>query len=119
MRKNSDALFLVRAETEAGARLQIEGALNKIASVQGPPAVGDRKISGSGSSSGFAVVIDGDTLRFALESDLKLLFLTLATQCETVICCRVSVSVLISLSGAGCRAEDGTWSCSRRRRRRR
>lgn len=38
----------------------------------------------------FAVVIDGDTLRHALSPELKPLFLNLATQCETVVCCRVS-----------------------------
>jgi phospholipid-translocating ATPase len=87
-------IFILSAETEEGARLQIEGALNKIASERGPPAVGKNKIVGnSPSSTGFAVVIDGDTLRFALETGLKDLFLSLSTQCETVVCCRVSVSV--------------------------
>ena len=38
----------------------------------------------------FAVVIDGDTLRYALNDQLKGMFLSLATQCETVVCCRVS-----------------------------
>lgn len=51
------------------------------------------KILGSSPTTGFAVVIDGDTLRFALDSGLKTLFLNLATQCETVVCCRVSVSL--------------------------
>lgn len=36
------------------------------------------------------MVIDGDTLRHALAPELKELFLNLGTQCETVICCRVS-----------------------------
>jgi hypothetical protein len=86
-------IFILSAETEDGARLQVEGALNKIASVNGPPTIGaNGKIEGEGgSTTGFAVVIDGDTLRFALESSLKTLFLNLATQCETVVCCRVSV----------------------------
>lgn len=35
-------------------------------------------------------MIDGDTLRHALSTPLKGLFLNLATQCETVVCCRVS-----------------------------
>jgi phospholipid-translocating ATPase len=35
-------------------------------------------------------VIDGDTLRFALDESLKPLFLSLGTQCDTVVCCRVS-----------------------------
>jgi phospholipid-translocating ATPase len=39
---------------------------------------------------GFAIVIDGDTLRFALDESLKPLLLSLGTQCDTVVCCRVS-----------------------------
>lgn len=93
-------IFILSAETEEGARLQIEGGLNKIASMNGPPPVGSgKKVEGSSrTTTGFAVVIDGDTLRFALDSGLKTLFLNLATQCETVVCCRVSVSRLASLS---------------------
>jgi phospholipid-translocating ATPase len=39
---------------------------------------------------GYAVVIDGDTLRYALDGSLKSNFLALTVQCETVVCCRVS-----------------------------
>ena len=39
---------------------------------------------------GFAVVIDGETLKWALSANLKPLFLALTTQCEAVVCCRVS-----------------------------
>jgi phospholipid-translocating ATPase len=70
------------------ARLQIEGGLNKIASMTGPPPASDpSQIPHQG---GFAVVIDGDTLRYALDPSLKGLFLNLGTQCDTVVCCRVS-----------------------------
>ncbi|KAI9009433.1 hypothetical protein BC832DRAFT_608554 [Gaertneriomyces semiglobifer] len=37
-----------------------------------------------------ALVIDGRTLDFALEDDIKLDFLELATLCRSVVCCRVS-----------------------------
>ncbi|RKO83727.1 hypothetical protein BDK51DRAFT_13088, partial [Blyttiomyces helicus] len=37
-----------------------------------------------------ALIIDGRTLEFALEDDIKLVFLELATHCKAVICCRVS-----------------------------
>lgn len=37
-----------------------------------------------------ALVIDGRTLDFALEDDIKLTFLELATHCKAVVCCRVS-----------------------------
>ena len=38
----------------------------------------------------FALIIDGKTLTYALEDDMKHLFLELAVDCASVICCRVS-----------------------------
>uniref|UniRef100_A0A251UVA2 P-type phospholipid transporter n=2 Tax=Helianthus annuus TaxID=4232 RepID=A0A251UVA2_HELAN len=38
----------------------------------------------------FALIIDGKTLTYALEEDLKHDFLNLAVDCASVICCRVS-----------------------------
>jgi phospholipid-translocating ATPase len=38
----------------------------------------------------FALIIDGKALTFALEDDMKHMFLNLATECASVICCRVS-----------------------------
>ncbi|XP_072978047.1 probable phospholipid-transporting ATPase 4 [Typha angustifolia] len=38
----------------------------------------------------FALIIDGKTLTYALEDDMKNLFLNLAVDCASVICCRVS-----------------------------
>ncbi|KAL5698697.1 P-type phospholipid transporter [Ranunculus cassubicifolius] len=38
----------------------------------------------------FALIIDGKTLSYALEDDMKHLFLSLAVGCASVICCRVS-----------------------------
>lgn len=37
-----------------------------------------------------ALIIDGKSLMYALEDDLKQRLLELATQCASVICCRVS-----------------------------
>ena len=37
-----------------------------------------------------ALVIDGRALSYALEDDVKMIFLELATMCKAVICCRVS-----------------------------
>ncbi|KAG9123661.1 hypothetical protein FRC07_014357 [Ceratobasidium sp. 392] len=85
-------VMIISATSADGARSQIEAGLNKIASVLGPPAVnGAARVEVPGSlKRGFAVVIDGDTLRFALDESLKPLFLNLGTQCDTVVCCRVS-----------------------------
>ncbi|XP_068647334.1 probable phospholipid-transporting ATPase 4 isoform X2 [Aristolochia californica] len=38
----------------------------------------------------FALIIDGKSLSYALEEDIKHLFLALAVDCASVICCRVS-----------------------------
>ncbi|KAF5353971.1 hypothetical protein D9756_007010 [Leucocoprinus leucothites] len=90
--KNDMDLMILSADTSEKARSQIEAGLNKIASVLGPPSWEPKKrgfVPGTTKAS-FAVVIDGDTLRHALSPELKPLFLNLGTQCETVVCCRVS-----------------------------
>ncbi|KAF8754536.1 Phospholipid-translocating P-type ATPase [Rhizoctonia solani] len=95
--KQDMEVMIISATTADGARTQIEAGLNKIASVIGPPNVNRRFSIGASAQLEptswvywFAVVIDGDTLRFALDDSLKPLFLNLGTQCDTVVCCRVS-----------------------------
>ncbi|KAG6829409.1 hypothetical protein H0H92_004611 [Tricholoma furcatifolium] len=89
--KNTMDIMILSADSMEQARAQIEGGLNKIASVLGPPSWDPRKRGFfPGAKASFAVVIDGDTLRHALSPELKELFLNLGTQCETVVCCRVS-----------------------------
>jgi len=83
--------MILSASTLEQTRAQLEAGLNKIASVLGPPTWDIRKRGFvPGAQASFAVVIDGDTLRHALTPELKPLFLNLGTQCETVVCCRVS-----------------------------
>ncbi|XP_044493708.1 putative phospholipid-transporting ATPase 9 [Mangifera indica] len=43
-----------------------------------------------GSSQAFALIIDGKSLTYALEDDIKNMFLELAIGCASVICCRSS-----------------------------
>jgi phospholipid-translocating ATPase len=90
--KRDTEIMILSADSPEAARSKIEAGLNKIASIVGPPSFDNkgRPRPTSGSAQGFAVVIDGDTLRYALEPALKPLFLNLGTQCETVVCCRVS-----------------------------
>ena len=84
-------IMILSADTVQSTQLQIEAGLNKIASVLGPPSWDASKRGFvPGAQAAFAVVIDGDTPRHALTAELKTLFLNLATQCETVVCCRVS-----------------------------
>jgi phospholipid-translocating ATPase len=89
--KNDMEVMILSADAVDGTRVQLEAALNKIASVLGPPSWDpSRRGFSSNAKASFAVVIDGDTLRYALDPTLKPLFLNLGTQCETVVCCRVS-----------------------------
>ncbi|RXW17346.1 hypothetical protein EST38_g8500 [Candolleomyces aberdarensis] len=89
--KNDMDLMILSADSLEQTRSQIEAGLNKIASVLGPPSLDPKKRGFvPGLQASFAVVIDGDTLRHALTPELKPLFLSLGTQCETVVCCRVS-----------------------------
>ncbi|KAJ7581830.1 phospholipid-transporting ATPase 1 [Mycena floridula] len=89
--KNDMDLMILSADSREKARSQIEAGLNKIASVLGPPSWEPTKRGFvPGAQASFAVVIDGDTLTHALSPELKPLFLNLGTQCETVVCCRVS-----------------------------
>jgi phospholipid-translocating ATPase len=89
--KHEMDVMILSADSVEAARAQIEAGLNKIASVLGPPSWNIRQRGFMpGAKASFAVVIDGDTLRHALTPELKPLFLNLGTQCETVVCCRVS-----------------------------
>lgn len=97
--------MIISADHEQGARAQLEAACNKIAASGRPVIVRGKQrglfqkaqtkqqFNGEGISndkSQFAVVVDGETLKFCLDKNLKPLFLALTTQCETVVCCRVS-----------------------------
>lgn len=75
--RNNMEVMIISADTAAGARAQIEAGLDKVTSAKN-------------SGAEHAVVTDGETLRSALSVGLKSLFLQLTTQCETVVCCRVS-----------------------------
>jgi phospholipid-translocating ATPase len=89
--KSDMDIMIISSDSPDGARELIEAGLNKIASILGPPSLNPKERGFMpNAKASFAVVIDGDTLRHALEPGLKPLFLALGTQCETVVCCRVS-----------------------------
>lgn len=79
--------MIISADSEDGARAQVEAGLDKINNARLGVMVEKGQKTG-----GFAVVIDGETLRYALDDHLKPMFLDLTTQCDTVVCCRVSPS---------------------------
>lgn len=93
---NDMEVMIISTDSAEGARAQIEAGINKIISVRGAPETNrkGKKTRPQPNLSGptFAVVIDGESLRYALQPELKALFLELGTQCAAVICCRVSPS---------------------------
>ena len=92
--------MIISSDTEAGARTQVESGLDKINKARANPSLCPKD--------GFAVVIDGETLRFALDAALKPLFLEFTTQCNAVVCCRVSPSQKALTVKLVC-AEPGNW----------
>lgn len=82
--------LIISSETEEGARSQIEAGLQRVLR-NGTASPNGEKLENA-KTGGFAVVIDGETLRFALGMSIKPTFLDLTTRCDTVVCCRVSPS---------------------------
>ncbi|RMZ82312.1 hypothetical protein DV738_g1724, partial [Chaetothyriales sp. CBS 135597] len=72
-------LLIVNEETSAATRANLQKKLDAV-----------RSQAASGDADTLALVIDGRSLTFALESDLEKLFLDLALMCKSVVCCRVS-----------------------------
>jgi phospholipid-translocating ATPase len=101
-------IMILSAETLDDTRAKIEAGLNKLATIFGAPMMKRRRASVDAKRpKGCAVVIDGDTLRYALDPSVKPLFLSLGTQCDTVVCCRVSPAqkaMTVKLVKEGCNA---------------
>ena len=76
-------LLIINEETKADTKLNLREKLDAISEHQ-------HDMDASVLDSSLALIIDGHSLGFALESDLEDLFLSLATRCKAVICCRVS-----------------------------
>ncbi len=107
-------IMIISSDHAQGTRAQIEAACNKIAAAGRPVVVNGKKSPSfkmerqeDAAKGGFAVVIDGETLKWALSAELKPLFLALTTQCEAVVCCRVSPAqkaLTVKLVKDGCNA---------------
>ncbi|GAA6043113.1 hypothetical protein JCM8097_008429 [Rhodosporidiobolus ruineniae] len=87
---NQMEIMIISAESEEGTRAQIEAALDKVNRSRFDLTPLDTDTNGEKVSG--AVKPDGETLRYALEGNLKPMFLELTTQCNAVVCCRVSSS---------------------------
>ncbi|XP_025810517.1 putative phospholipid-transporting ATPase 9 isoform X2 [Panicum hallii] len=77
LEKNGDKLAITKASKQR-VMDQIEVGIKQI-----PPST-------QVSTESFALIIDGKSLTYALEDDVKLKFLDLAIKCASVICCRSS-----------------------------
>lgn len=75
-------LFIINEETKHDTKLNLQEKLDAILQHDDE----DYNVL----ESSLALVIDGHSLKFALEPDLEDMFINLATRCKAVICCRVS-----------------------------
>ncbi|KAJ3225401.1 hypothetical protein HK099_006859 [Clydaea vesicula] len=79
--QNHFLLIIIKSTTsEEETMKQLKESLSKFWTPEGAPT---RRES-------FALVIDGDSLKFALENPCKPFLLELSCRCKAVICCRVS-----------------------------
>ncbi|KAJ0095337.1 hypothetical protein Patl1_16556 [Pistacia atlantica] len=79
----------IKALEKAGEKSALSKASKQ--SVLSQITMGKAQLTASGGSSGaFALIIDGKSLTYALEDDMKNMFLELAIGCASVICCRSS-----------------------------
>lgn len=93
-------LMVINEDSASATRKEIEKRLGAIRMGKSPSSspsssptaspASPSSPSGDGSSGELALIIDGNTLLYALEDDVKMLLLELATMCKSVICCRVS-----------------------------
>ncbi|XP_077253699.1 putative phospholipid-transporting ATPase 9 [Tasmannia lanceolata] len=86
--------IIINLETPEIIGLEKEGDKNAIAKASKESVVhqlseGKSQLTSS-SGDAFALIIDGKSLSFALEDDVKNMFLDLAISCASVICCRSS-----------------------------
>ncbi|KAL6901005.1 hypothetical protein ACP4OV_005681 [Aristida adscensionis] len=93
LRKEMEEIFITLDNSGTNASEGHSGGGNKKA----PYEEIDRKlqdarvtISRKGPSTPFALIIDGNALTYALTGSLKDLFLNLAVDCASVLCCRIS-----------------------------
>ena len=104
--KSDMEIMILAADSLDDARIKVEAGLNKLATILGSP-MKKKGQTEPHRQKGCAVVIDGDTLRYALDPSIKPLFLALGTQCDTVVCCRVSPAqkaLTVKLVKEGCNA---------------
>ncbi|XP_054824352.1 putative phospholipid-transporting ATPase 9 [Prosopis cineraria] len=80
----------IKALEKAGEKIAIAKASRENIQRQISEATAQLAVSRGTSQQAFALIIDGKSLTYALEDDMKNIFLELALNCASVICCRSS-----------------------------
>ncbi|EGV64842.1 phospholipid-translocating P-type ATPase, partial [Yamadazyma tenuis ATCC 10573] len=76
-------LLIINEDTKQETRMNLQEKLDAILQHGGDT-------DNNALDSSLALIIDGHSLKFALETDLEDLFIELASRCKAVVCCRVS-----------------------------
>ncbi|XP_028787948.1 putative phospholipid-transporting ATPase 9 [Neltuma alba] len=80
----------IQALEKAGEKIAIAKASRENIQRQISEATAQLSVSRGTCQQAFALIIDGKSLAYALEDDMKNIFLELALNCASVICCRSS-----------------------------
>jgi phospholipid-translocating ATPase len=85
-------VFKADDDTPEGAERELNTHLEKFNMTGSDAELAAARKDHSPPGPGYAIVIDGDALKFVLEEGLRQKFLLLCKQCKSVLCCRVSPS---------------------------
>ncbi|PJF18947.1 Phospholipid-transporting ATPase [Paramicrosporidium saccamoebae] len=83
-------LLVIRGSDEEETLKQLRSAYEKIWSRYFSFGDTSGEQIASNATSSFAMIIEGKTLKFALEKSCRKIFVNLSSRCDAVICCRVS-----------------------------
>jgi phospholipid-translocating ATPase len=105
LREEMEEVYIIDADTHDGVQKQLQDAVNGMKEKAGEDPEPDNTKNGSvlngrdshilgaavaSDVTGFALVINGCSLVYALDKDLELLLLEASARCQAVICCRVT-----------------------------
>ncbi|EDV26490.1 uncharacterized protein TRIADDRAFT_23045 [Trichoplax adhaerens] len=88
--ESMDEVFIINGNNLDSVRSSIENFQQRITDIKGQPRNENNAQTSQEDRDVFGLVINGDSLAYALADDLKLTFLNLASQCNAIICCRVT-----------------------------
>lgn len=86
-------LLVIRGVDQEETLKQLRAAYEKIWSRYfcfGDVSGGEQQVVARGEVVSFAMIIEGSTLKFALDKSCRKLFINLSSRCDAVVCCRVS-----------------------------